>query len=64
MKENSMNDKILMLANTLVGEFGLEASLNAIKEMVNEGSVTQKEYECVKMILRNVERNNVNENNE
>ena len=65
MDKNQMdNAEALTLANTMLSEFGLEASLNVLKEMENEGSITEYERVCVSEILKDLEEKRKHESND
>ena len=46
------------LATMLLEKFGLEASLDVLKEMENEGLITEYERVCVSEILKDIDAQN------
>ena len=59
MDKNEMdNIEARNLANMMLEKFGLEASLDVLKEMENEGSITEYERVCVSEILKDIDARN------
>lgn len=55
MNKNDMdNVEAMFLAETMLREYGLDASLDTLKDMVKEGSITEYECTCVSEILRSL----------
>ena len=53
MNKNEMdNAETILLAQTLLKDYGLNASLDVLKDMEDEGSITEYERICVSEILK------------
>ncbi len=53
MNKNEMdNAEAILLAQTMLKDYGLNAALDVLKDMEDEGSITEYERICVSEILK------------